>query len=408
MDIPSYRNPWVRRLFPPLTSLRTAPMPAHAPVSVVIPARDEQRCIARCLDSVVGRGFDDILVMDTGSTDRTVDIVTGYRRRGVRLVRMSWPDSFAEVRNTAIAAVATGWIVFLDADEWLAERSADQLAACLTSLNEVADLDRLVFAPLIHHVDRNTVSDDVPRILKADSGIRYRGRVHEYPVLPGDDAGPVPMAGLDIVFHHDGYDRAVTDAKDKRHRNLGLLCAARREEPDNARWLYFTIRDGLPALNRTQLIDACTTLRTLAERDVATGDRRTSRQYYRMALGEACQGLAAMGEWTAMLRYCDELDRLDQRDSPDTCYLRTVAELLHGVVTDRDLLRVIRIRRDATAMSASAIDTSGRHLDAVITALLSRVRNAADADRYLALCAPWTDTFFESSRLRDPQPHTYA
>src|SRR3954468_21534932 len=175
---------------------------APDPVTVVVLTRDEERCIARCLDSVVGQGFDDIVVVDTGSVDRTLQIVDGYRPHGVQVVRYPWPDSFADVRNVAIETVRTGWIVFLDADEWLDEGSTGQLTAALADLAATADLDRRVFAPIIAHVDRESAMRDVPRIFTVDSAIRYRGAVHEYPVLRGTVDEPVELIGLDVVFRH--------------------------------------------------------------------------------------------------------------------------------------------------------------------------------------------------------------
>jgi glycosyltransferase involved in cell wall biosynthesis len=400
VDRQSPPSPWIRRLFPPLAALDGGGPPIECPVSVVILTRNEERCIARCLASVIGRGFDDIVVVDTGSVDRTLSIVAGYRPYGVRSVQVPWPDSFAEVRNIAIETVKTGWIVFLDADEWLDERTSESLIACLASLTGIRGLDRLVFAPIIRHVDRDDVIEDVPRIFTADSAIRYRGAVHEYPVLPGVVDEPVGMVGLDIVFRHDGYDPAVVHAKKKRNRNLGLLRTARKRDPDHPRWLYFLVRDGLPVLDRAQILDLCAALRGLVGRDPATGDRRDARQYLRLTLYLACQGLAAMGDWSTVHRYCDELDRIDQCESPDAHYLRSVAELLNGVVTERDLLRTMRIRRADELVSTSAVDTSGRHLDALIVALLARLRSPSDADRYRELCTPWTDVFFERSRLR--------
>ncbi|MFI6294908.1 glycosyltransferase [Nonomuraea sp. NPDC050790] len=388
---------WIRRLFPPLTALGTASTPVECPVTVVVLARDEERCLARCLDSAVGRGFDEILVVDTGSVDKTLDIVEEYARQGVRLVRCPWTDSFADVRNFAIETVGAGWIVFLDADEWLDEGSADRLRACLTSLSAIPDLDRMVFSPIIQHVDRDGFLDDVARIFKAESGIRYRGAVHEYPALSGK---PVNMAGLDLLFHHDGYDAAVIDGKDKRGRNLRLLGAAMEAEPDSPRWVYFMIRDALPLLEHAQLLELCETLRDLVRREPVTDDRLDARHYYRRALGVACQGFAAMGDWATLHRYCDDLDRLDGHDNPDAHYFRSVAELLNGVATQSDLLLTMRIRRDEKLVETSAVDKAGGHLDALLAELLNRVKGESDGDRYRGMCEPWTDVFFERSILR--------
>ncbi|SFB22250.1 Glycosyltransferase involved in cell wall bisynthesis [Amycolatopsis marina] len=370
------------------------------PVTVVVPTRDEERCLTRCLDSVIGRGFDNIVVVDTGSVDKTIEIVDKYTHHGVQLSQLPWPDSFGEMRNSAIEIVGSGWIVFLDADEWLDEHSSEQLRRHLASLTGTRNSDRLTLAPIIKHVGREVTIEDVPRIFKADSGIRYRGAVHEYPVLRGTIDEPVDLASLDVVFHHDGYDQAVVNEKSKRSRNLRLLNAARKDEPDNPRWLYFTVRDGLSTLDHAQLIDLCTALKDLSEQSPTTGDRLSARHYYRRALCIACQGLGTMGDWSTVHRFCEELDRIDQGNSPDAHYFRSVAELFNGVVTDSGLLRTIALRREDELLSASTIDPAGRHLDALIVAILRKIKSRSDAESYRALCEPWTDAFFQSSNLR--------
>jgi glycosyltransferase involved in cell wall biosynthesis len=389
-------NPWVRRLFSPLTNLPVSGPPVEYPITVVIPARDEERCIGRCLDSVTGRDFDDIVVVDTGSVDKTTRIAAGYD--GVRLVEFPWTGSFAEVRNFAIDFVHSGWIVFLDADEWIDDRSAGRLRSCLTSLSGLQALDRLVFAPRIQNVGRDDVIDGVARVFKADSGIHYRGAVHEYPVGAGPVDEPVNMVGVDIVFHHDGYDPSL--GKDKRHRNLDLLRAAQKTDPDNPRWLHFLVRDGFPVLDKAEISDLCASLRKLAGRNPVTGDRLSAQYYYRRTLCLAGQGFAAMGDWATVYSYCDELDRVAHNNNPDAHYLRSVAELVNGIVTGRDLLHTMKLRRDEDLVSTSVLDVTGRHLDALLVAQLAQVKGAGAADRYHELCAPWTDTFFERSRLR--------
>jgi hypothetical protein len=393
-------NQWITRLSPPVTTLRFNEGAQTCPVSVVILAKDEERCIARCIDSVAGHGLDDIVVVDTGSTDKTQDIVDGYWHRGVRLVRWPWSNSFAEARNFAIDTVASGWIVFLDADEWLTERSAQQLKPCLAELTHIAGLSGLVFAPEIVHVDRDECTNDVARIFKADSAIRFQGRVHEYPVLTGEPDRPVGMVGVNLEFRHDGYGRSVTISKNKRQRNLALLNAARADDPDNPRWWYFTIRDGLPVHSHARLVDMCETVRGLANGRTAAGDPRSAREYCRLALGSACQALAAMGDWPAVHRYCADLPLVD------AFYFRAMPDVLGGAVTKRDFLQAVKLRSDDDRVPESVLDSSGRHLDAMIIALLERVRGEADAERYRALCDPWSDAFFDNSRLRSSLWHS--
>ncbi len=346
-------------------------------VSVLILAKDERRCIARCLDSVIGHGFD-IVVADTGSTDGTLDVVAGYQ--GVRVVRTPWSGSFADARNEALKHALGEWVVWLDADEWLADPA--ELVACLESITA----KDVVLAPRISGAE-------IPRIFRADSGIRFRGEVHEYLVLDGKAP---ELVLVDVEFQHDGYDEAVFLAKDKTNRNLSLLAKARADEPLHPRWLYFTIRDGFLALPPERIVDLCETLRDLTGYGV--GDRQSAAEYYRYALSLACQGFATLGNWPLVYRFGAELDRLEPRGHPDALYFRLVFELLNGVVAKQDLLQAVRIRKDEDLVSVSGVDRAGRHLDALIAALLDRVRGGAD--QYREMCEPWTDAFFDRSQLR--------
>jgi Glycosyl transferase family 2 len=400
MTDPTQPARWIREVYSPGTKVTFGGDEDRTHVSVVILALDEERCIGRCLDSVVDGGFDDVLVLDTGSTDRTPEIVAGYHDRGVRLVRLPWPDSFAEARNRALDAVAPGWVVLLDADEWLTEQATMDLTACLATLSGIRQVAEIAFAPRISDVTRGVSDDRIPRIIRSDSRIRYRGHVHEYPVVTGEPDTPVGLVGIDIEFRHDGYQPAVVEAKAKRERNLALLASARSSDPENPRWLCYTVRDGLPVLEPAEILRLCSALRDLVDRAPTTGDLVSARGYYCLAAGLACQVFAAQNDWTTVLKYCDEVDELTPGGNADAHYFRTVRELVNGVVVKDDLLRTIRLRGDGRAVGSSALDPSGRHLDALLVALIERVRGAGEAVEYLKLCTPWTDTFFDNSVLR--------
>ncbi|HVJ28159.1 MAG TPA: glycosyltransferase [Vicinamibacterales bacterium] len=367
-------------------------------ITIVVLAKDEERCIARCLDSVVGHGFD-ILVIDTGSEDATGRIVAAYADRGVQLRRIPWPNSFAKARNSAFDMVSEGWIVFLDADEWLTERAAIELPSHLASASSMEGSSRRVFAPKIIDEDSGKSDDAIPRIFLAENSIRFRGPVHEYPVVAGNPDTRVGLAGLDLEFRHDGYHPAITQAKRKLKRNLGLLRIALANEPDNPRWLYFIVRDGFVTLGREHIVEACTRLRELASAGVHTADLLSARDYRALTLPVACQALIALGDLRTVYRYCDELDEM-KADNPDAHYLRSMADLSTGAVTAQHLLRTVRLRKDDVLMGRSTLDPAGGHLDALIVVLLRRFRGKSDAERYLGLCEPWTDMFFDRSEPR--------
>lgn len=90
-------------------------MMAKTPVSAVLIVRDEERCLARCLRSLTP-WVDEIVVLDTGSIDRTRQVAREY---GARVHDFTWRADFAAARNAALALARTPWNVVVDADEWI-------------------------------------------------------------------------------------------------------------------------------------------------------------------------------------------------------------------------------------------------------------------------------------------------
>src|SRR5215470_2714591 len=91
-------------------------------LSVIVIARNEEQAIARCLESV--RFADELIVVDGGSTDRTVAICEGL---GARVVTMSdWPG-FGPQKNRAVALATGEWLLSIDADEWVSPDLASSI-----------------------------------------------------------------------------------------------------------------------------------------------------------------------------------------------------------------------------------------------------------------------------------------
>lgn len=101
-------------------------------LSVIVITRNEERAIARCLESV--RFADELIVLDSGSTDRTVEICESL---GARVVRTpDWPG-FGPQKNRA-AALATGdWLLSIDADEWVSHELAAEIRAVVAEASDV-------------------------------------------------------------------------------------------------------------------------------------------------------------------------------------------------------------------------------------------------------------------------------
>ena len=187
--------------------------------------RDEERNLERCIESARA-SVDEIVVVDTGSSDATPEIA---RQLGARVGRFAWRDDFSAARNAALALAEAPWRLVLDADEWILS-GADSLA----SLRGLApDFIGLISVANVFDDSNGRVGHApswLPRLLPR--GVRYAGRIHEQP------DSMLPARRLDLVVGHDGYLDAHK-AK-KAGRNEKLLTLALREAPQDA-YLHYQL-----------------------------------------------------------------------------------------------------------------------------------------------------------------------
>ena len=218
-------------------------------ISLVIICKNEERCIGRCLDAIAKnkRAKDEVLLIDSGSTDKTLEIVNNYRF--VKVLYVKWNDDFSEIRNKGILDSKNEWIFFIDADESIEKNSLERLRKYIKVITTLGIKD-MVCSPKI--LDTNGYEyRGVKRILNKKSGIKFYGRVHEEPrkmkSALGTDIQTISFD--DIVLHHDGYKKEIIVQKDKIKRNIKLLEKMLEEEPDHPRWKYFYCRDGEKTLS---------------------------------------------------------------------------------------------------------------------------------------------------------------
>ena len=201
--------------------------PAGGPtVSLCLIAKDEEKWLPRCLASARA-WVDEIILVDTGSSDSTVEIARAF---GARVFHHPWQHDFALHRNQSMAPAVGDWLLILDADEELDQDSAPHLAACLAS----EGFDSL-FVELIHLGPQGDHSLQItPKLIRNHAGISFAGRIHER--LQGGN-GKALRAPLRIIHHGFAQDPAVMAAK--AARNLALVEAWLEEEPENFSAHYY-------------------------------------------------------------------------------------------------------------------------------------------------------------------------
>jgi glycosyltransferase involved in cell wall biosynthesis len=193
------------------------------PIALVMIVRNEARCLARCLRSARPH-VDELLVLDTGSTDATCDIA---RAEGARLLQAPWPDDFAAARNQALAQVTTPWRLVLDADEWLAG-GTEALAGLRGEAPGFVGLVRVESELVDERGEAQRAPSWLPRVLPA--GVLYQGRIHEQP------RSVLPRRRLALRVGHDGY--LPEQMRHKQGRNRRLLLAAVADAPADAYLAY--------------------------------------------------------------------------------------------------------------------------------------------------------------------------
>lgn len=206
---------------------------AHAPrplISVCMIVKNEEENLDRCLRSVRSV-VDEIVVVDTGSCDRTVEIA---RRYGAKVSHFQWCDDFAAARNAALVQATGRWVLQMDADEELTPEAARNIRQVVTS----APPGRSgFFIPCRSYILRSgcQLHTIAYRLLLFRNlpDLRYRGRIHENIQYLGEGPEPDFRINGDLTINHYGYLPDQMAAKDKLERNLRLLQLAIAESPDD-------------------------------------------------------------------------------------------------------------------------------------------------------------------------------
>ena len=198
-------------------------------ISACYIVKNEEAVLKRSFKSLID-AVDEILVLDTGSTDRTLDIVGHYPK--VKLYQAEWQEDFAAARNAVLEKAQGDWVVFLDADEFFSSETAGHLRTLLKNLQNQEVL--LVRMKNIEMMTGEVLAEFwAPRIFRAIPELRYTGRIHEQ--LRRSD-GTLPKTRIipaeQLLLLHTGY--SAEQSVNKARRNFQMLQAvlAQTEKPD--------------------------------------------------------------------------------------------------------------------------------------------------------------------------------
>lgn len=184
-------------------------------VSLSMIVKNEEKNLRDCLKSVTGV-VDEIVVVDTGSSDKTIDIAKEF---DAKVYEFEWINDFAAVRNYSLSKCSGDYILYLDADERLAENSKALLQELTGSKNKRAYDCKILN---IDEVNKRPSVMTYVRLFPLVDGISFTGKVHEQ-IEPSLRESNIEIHESSLEIIHTGYSTGKEQLKSKAERNLVIL-----------------------------------------------------------------------------------------------------------------------------------------------------------------------------------------
>ena len=205
------------------------------PISVCIITKNEEKYIETCLQNL--KKYDwEIIVTDTGSTDRTLEICKKYTPH---IYHFDWIDDFSAARNFCISKASNDWILSVDSDEYLTNEQTDvELAKLLTSCISHPEYAGMVdiINPQSITPNSSTSVEPVARFFHKKH-YHFEGKIHEQ-LMPFNNNKPTYQK-TPFTLYHEGYADSATLQK-KALRNIELLKKDLESNPKDP-YLYFQL-----------------------------------------------------------------------------------------------------------------------------------------------------------------------
>ena len=266
-------------------------------LSVVMIVKDEEDCLAECLESA-RHIADQIVIADTGSTDGTMDIA---RRFGAKLIEIPWRDDFSDARNRCLAEATGDWILHVDADEVVGPEAAARIREIVDADGDGADAIELTLA---NYCDdprawrwapvepgdpaarghAGYIAVGLLRLFRNHRGFEYREAVHENITESVVEREGVVRAEP-ILIHHYGYNPPTEQARAKAAMYAAIARKKAAQRPNDPKAWH-----------------------DLAEQSLACGDAKTAEDACRKALALEPLSLAATTTLANILLNRGDLD----------------------------------------------------------------------------------------------------
>jgi GT2 family glycosyltransferase/glycosyltransferase involved in cell wall biosynthesis/Tfp pilus assembly protein PilF len=196
-------------------------------LSLCMIVKNEEKNLPISLESVKNI-VDEMIIVDTGSTDNTIKIAENY---GAKIYHFDWCDDFSEARNYALSKAQGRWILYIDADERIDEQN------CKKILNVIKGDDIMAVSMNLHTPQEEgnlfkCVALDYCRLFRNHPQIRFEGKIHEQ-ILPSINRINGKVLKSDIVIDHFGYGSSKEKREERLNRNVNIIKNALVENPND-------------------------------------------------------------------------------------------------------------------------------------------------------------------------------
>ncbi|MGL5753658.1 MAG: glycosyltransferase [Paraclostridium sp.] len=202
-------------------------------LSVCMIVKDEEKVISNCLQSIKHIA-DEIIVVDTGSTDDTIEIAKQY---DAKIIKYIWNDDFSDARNKSLECATKNWILVLDADERI---DYDEALLLKKMLLDYKNHEGFIMKLVNIEDGKKDGSSSVFRLFKNNPKYRFSGKIHEQ-IVPSmkKTCKKLEIGSCNISILHVGYDSKIVNLEQKAERNLRILNNYKEDEKDG--YYYYSL-----------------------------------------------------------------------------------------------------------------------------------------------------------------------
>ncbi|GBG07201.1 hypothetical protein PAT3040_01749 [Paenibacillus agaridevorans] len=206
-------------------------------LSVCMIVKDEQDVLERCLKSIQTLA-DEIIIVDTGSTDSTKEIALKYTPH---VYNFKWVNDFSAARNESLRYATGKWVLVLDADEYINTEDIEQYRWFLqeTEIKRDQIYSISVVSYYGESLQKSSITEaPIPRLFPNNQGIAYYRPIHEQ--LTNINGDVLSADSAPFTVFHTGYLKGTLDSKNKSERNRQIFSAL-KEKSGFTPYDHFTI-----------------------------------------------------------------------------------------------------------------------------------------------------------------------